>query len=124
MQAKGGNQPHVQDAKLSAVLFWLTKYDGEAPLCEMTRGANVAVVGMGVRGLLEVENLCLRQQLLVLNRRQFRPRLSDRDRRFRILASRRFPGFVAATVLRRHRRGWRAYWRRQPCPVGVNIAST
>jgi hypothetical protein len=70
------------------------------------------------RTALVAENLCLRQQLLVLRRRQLRPRLSDRDRRFWILASRWFPGWQdilvvvsAATVLRWHRRGWRAYWR-------------
>jgi putative transposase len=63
------------------------------------------------------ENLCLRQQLLVLRRRQLRPRLSDR--RFWILASRWFPSWrdilvvSAATVLRWHRRGWKAYWRRR-----------
>jgi hypothetical protein len=70
------------------------------------------------RAALVAENLCLRQQLLVLRRRQLRPRLSDRDRRFWILASRWFPGWQdilvvvsAATVLRWHHRGWRAYWR-------------
>jgi hypothetical protein len=68
------------------------------------------------RAALAAENLCLRQQLLVLRRRQLRPRLSDRDRRFWILASRWFPGWqviliviTAATVLRWHHRGWSAY---------------
>jgi hypothetical protein len=37
--------------------------------------------------LLIAENLCLRQQLVVLQRRHPRPRLSDADRRFWILAS-------------------------------------
>jgi Transposase IS116/IS110/IS902 family len=70
------------------------------------------------RAALAAENLCLREQLLVLRRRQLRPRLSDRDRRFWILASRWFPGWQdilvvvsAATVLCWHHRGWRAYWR-------------
>jgi hypothetical protein len=40
--------------------------------------------------LLIAENLCLRQQLAVLQRRHPRPRLSDADRRFWILASRWF----------------------------------
>ena len=71
------------------------------------------------RASLVAENLCLRQQLLVLRRRQLRPRLSDSDRRFWILASRWFPSWRdilvvnAATVLRWHRRGWKAYWRRR-----------
>ena len=70
------------------------------------------------RAALAAENLCLRQQLLVLRRRQVRLRLSDGDRRFWILASRWFPGWQnilvvvgAATVPRWHHRGWRAYWR-------------
>ena len=67
--------------------------------------------------LLIAENLCLRQQLLVLQRRYPRPRLSNADRRFWILASRWFGGWRRPlrivrpeTVLRWHRRGWRAYW--------------
>ena len=40
---------------------------------------------------LVAENLCLRQQLLVLQRRHPRPRLQDQDRRFWILASRWCP---------------------------------
>jgi hypothetical protein len=55
---------------------------------------------------------------LEVTNRQLRPRLSDRDRRFWILASRCFPGWQdilvvvsAATVLRWYHRGWRAYWR-------------
>jgi hypothetical protein len=42
------------------------------------------------KALLLAENLCLRQQLVVLQRRHPRPRLSDADRRFWILASRWF----------------------------------
>ena len=42
------------------------------------------------KALLIAENLCLRQQLVVLQRRHPRPRLSDADRRFWILASRWF----------------------------------
>ena len=38
--------------------------------------------------LLIAESLCLRQHLVVLQRRHPRPRLSDADRRFWILASR------------------------------------
>jgi len=42
------------------------------------------------KALLIAENLCLRQQLAVLQRRHPRARLSDADRRFWILASRWF----------------------------------
>ena len=70
------------------------------------------------RALLVAENLFLRQQLLVLRRRQARPWLRDRDRRFWILACRWFSEWQnvlvvvkPATVLGWHRRGWRVYWR-------------
>ena len=49
-------------------------------------------VGWAIKGFimsrvsLVAENLCLRQQLLVLQRRHPRPRLRDADRRFWILA--------------------------------------
>ena len=66
---------------------------------------------------LIAENLCLRQQLVVLKRRQKRPSLRDRDRRFWVLASRCLPGWRETllivqpdTVLRWHRKGWKAYW--------------
>jgi putative transposase len=42
------------------------------------------------KALLIAENLCLRQQLAVLQRLHPRPRLSEADRRFWILASRWF----------------------------------
>ena len=71
----------------------------------------------GPRGLLIAENLCLRQQLLVLQRRHPRPRLSKADWRFWILASRWLGGWRNSllivkpeTVLSWQRLGWRAYW--------------
>ena len=70
------------------------------------------------KALLVAENLCLRQQLVVLQRRHPRPALSDADRRFWILASRwfcdwRHPLLIVKpeTVLGWQRAGWRAYWR-------------
>jgi hypothetical protein len=73
-----------------------------------------------LRAPLVVENICLRQQLLVLRRRQPRPRIRDADRRFWVLACRWFADWRRSllivkpeTVLRWHRRGWRAYWRRR-----------
>jgi len=73
------------------------------------------------RADLIAENLCLRQQLLVLQRRTPRPRLRDGDRRFWISACRWVPRWrefllvvQPATVLGWHRRGWTAYWRRRP----------
>src|SRR5499433_368144 len=72
------------------------------------------------KALLIADNLCLRQHLLVLQRRMPRPRLEDVDRRFWILAYRWFSGWQTSllvvkpeTVLRWHRQGWRTYWRRR-----------
>src|SRR5262249_22760668 len=72
------------------------------------------------RLLLIADNLCLPQQLLVLQRRQPRPRLTDTDRRFWILVYRWFVSWQTSllivkpeTVLRWHRQGWRSYWRRR-----------
>jgi transposase InsO family protein len=71
------------------------------------------------RASLEAENLVLRQQLSVLNRRPpARLRLRNFDRLVLVWLSRQFPSLLDAiiivkpeTVLRWHRRGFRAYWR-------------
>ena len=70
--------------------------------------------------LLIADNVCLRQQLLVLQRRKPRPGLKDTDRRFWVLACRWFVDWRTSllivkpeTVLRWHRHGWRTYWRRR-----------
>jgi hypothetical protein len=67
---------------------------------------------------LIAENLCLRQQLVVPERRHLRPRLSGADRRFWVLASRwlsdwHHPLLIVKpeTVLGWQRAGWTAYWR-------------
>ena len=67
---------------------------------------------------LVAENLCLRQQLVVLKRHQSRPHLRDSDRRFWILVCRWFGKWRETliitqpeTVLRWHRRGWKTYCR-------------
>ena len=69
------------------------------------------------RALLVAENVCLRQQLGVLQRRHRQSRLRNGDRQFWICASRWFAGWRNSllivkpeTVLRWHRRGCRAYW--------------
>ena len=75
---------------------------------------------------LVAENLCLRQQLLVLRRGWRRLQLNNADRRFWILASRWFPGWWSSllivkpeTVLGWHRKGWRTYWRWRSKPRGI-----
>ena len=80
----------------------------------------VFAAAMRSRLLLIADNLCLRQQLLVLQRRKPRPRLTVSDRRFWILAYRWFVSWQTSllivkpeTVLRWHRQGWRSYWRRR-----------
>ncbi len=80
------------------------------------------------RARLVAENLCLRQQLIVLKRRQIRPQLWDADRRVWVLACRYFSGWRRSlivvkpdTVVSWHRKGWKAYWRwrsRRPCRTG------
>ena len=70
------------------------------------------------RASLVAENLCLRQQLIVLKRRQARPQLRDADRRFWILACQWYSEWSRSlivvkpdTVVSWHREGWKAYWR-------------
>ncbi len=70
------------------------------------------------RAQLVAENLCLRQQLVILKRRQPRPCLRNADRRFWILACRWLARWRETliivqpeTVLGWHRKGWKAYWR-------------
>src|SRR5260370_39626381 len=79
------------------------------------------------RSALVAENLCLRQQLLVLQRRHPRPRLRDADRRFWILACRWFSGWRRSllivrpeTVVGWHRKGWKSYWRWRSRASGNN----
>jgi putative transposase len=69
------------------------------------------------KALLVAENLCLRQQLLVLQRQQPRPYLKTVDRFFWVVASRWLDGWrplllvvKPKTVLKWHQRGWRLYW--------------
>jgi len=68
--------------------------------------------------LLALENVCLRQQIAVLSRKQKRPLIQDQDRRFWILMARWFARWTDClilvrpeTVLRWHKQGWRYYWR-------------
>jgi len=71
------------------------------------------------RSDLALENLALRQQLAVLNRRRRRPRLRKLDRFFRALLSRSWGHWKEAlvivkpeTVLRWHRRRFASHWTR------------
>jgi hypothetical protein len=78
------------------------------------------------KALLVAENLCLRQQLLVLQRRQPRPYLKTIDRFFWVLASRWLGGWrdvllvvKPKTVLKWHQRGWRLYWSWRSRMIGT-----
>jgi hypothetical protein len=71
-----------------------------------------------VRQSLLLENLALRQQLAVLNRRRQRPCLSPFDKLFWVAVSRFWSGWKQAlvvvtpeTVIRWHRAGFRLYWK-------------
>src|SRR3984893_1354555 len=70
------------------------------------------------RASLEAENLTLRQQVIVLSRKSSsRVRLRNIDRLIFVWLYRCFPSVLNAitvvpeTVIRWHRRGFRAYWR-------------
>jgi hypothetical protein len=72
------------------------------------------------RSQLVAENLLLRQQLVVLNRSVGRPRLTRADRGLFVLLASKLGSWRDAlliarpeTVLRRHRKGLRLFWRRK-----------
>ena len=67
---------------------------------------------------LALENIALRQQLMVLQRQTGKVQLRDRDRLFWVWLRRLWPGWrralvlvQPATVVGWHRKGFRAYWR-------------
>jgi len=78
------------------------------------------------RARLEAENIVLRQQLIVLSRKaRTRLRLRNIDRLILVWMYRLFPSILNAitvikpeTVIRWHRRGFRAYWRWKSRRVG------
>ena len=78
------------------------------------------------RARLETENLILRQQLVVLRRKSpKRVRLWNIDRLLFVWSYRLYPSLLDAiiivqpeTVIRWHRRGFRAYWRWKSRHVG------
>jgi hypothetical protein len=78
------------------------------------------------RARLEAENLILRQQLVVLQRKSpTRVRLWNIDRLLLVWLYRLYPSLLdaiiivkPATVIRWHRRGFRAYWRWKSRHVG------
>jgi len=66
---------------------------------------------------LALENLALRQQLAVLKRKAKRPKLTNADRAFWVVLSRRWTGWQHApilvkpeTVIGWHRKGFKLYW--------------
>ena len=70
------------------------------------------------RANLALENLALRQQLAIINRRAALPRLRNRDRFFWVTISKLWPNWRSAllivhpeTVVKWHRHGFRLYWR-------------
>ena len=78
------------------------------------------------RARLEAENIVLRQQVIVLSRKaRSRVRLRNIDRLIFVWLYRLFPSILNAiivvkpeTVIRWHRRGFRAYWRWKSSRVG------
>ncbi len=78
------------------------------------------------RTALAAENLALRQQLAVLNRKFHRPQLRRRDRFFWVILSQLWQDWRQVliivkpeTVIKWHRRGFKLYWRwKSKAPVG------
>ena len=78
------------------------------------------------RTALAAENLALRQQLAILNRKIHRPQLHRRDRFFWVTLSRFWKNWREVliivkpeTVIRWHRQGFKLYWRwKSKAPVG------
>src|SRR5262245_28004493 len=78
------------------------------------------------RTALTAENLALRQQLAVLNRKIHRPQLHRRDRFFWVILSRLWKNWREVliivkpeTVIRWHWQGFKLYWRwKSKAPVG------
>jgi hypothetical protein len=78
------------------------------------------------RARLEAENIVLRQQVIVLSRKaRTRLRLRNIDRLILVWMYRVFPSILNAitvikpeTVIRWHRRGFRAYWHWKSSRVG------
>src|SRR5215510_7282228 len=108
---------------LNGISLLVVQQQGERQMLRCLLWALAAAVQP--KALLIADNLCLRQQLVVLQRRRPRPRLEDVDRRFWILACRWFSGWQTSllvvkpeTVLRWHRQGWRTYWRRRSRRTG------
>jgi len=71
------------------------------------------------RRSLWLENIALRHPLEVLRRNKKRPSLRDRDRRLWVILRKIWPDWRRSlcivrpeTVIRGHKRGFRAYWRR------------
>lgn len=70
------------------------------------------------RAALAAENLALRQQLAIWDRKLPRPKLKNRDRLFWVLLLRLWSGWQSVlvivkpeTVIRWHRQGFKYYWR-------------
>ncbi len=73
---------------------------------------------------LRLENLALRQQILVLERQVKRPKFRDRERVFWVLLSRFWSGWKnprrlvkPEIVISWHRKSWRLFWRWKSKPT-------
>ncbi len=80
---------------------------------------SVIMTALTLRSELALENLALRQQLAVLNRRHRRPKLRKLDRAFWLLLARSWESWKETlvivkpeTVLRWHRKRFASYWAR------------
>jgi len=105
---------------------------GGAMLAFLTKLLLVVRSRLKSRARLEAEILVLRQEVIVLSRKSgSRVWLRNVDRLIFVWMYRRFPSILDAitvvkpeTVIRWHRRGFRAYWRGSPATVVAAPEST
>ncbi len=111
---------HLVDRASAASRAWVASWLRPAPL---TLVAGVTSDAMRSRSALVLENVLLRQQLIVLSRAAKRPRLTATDRGLLVLLASRLRTWAdalvivrPATVLHWHRQGFRLFWRRKSAP--------
>ena len=95
----------------------LSPYDTDFMLCLLSSLVVFLIRIFGSRRDLLLENLALRQQLVVMKRRYPRPQVSASDKLFWVILRRLWPEWMHAlilvqpeTVVRWHRAGFKLYW--------------
>ena len=95
----------------------LSPYDTDFMFCLLSSLVVFLIRIFGSRRDLLLENLALRQQLVVMKQRYPRPQVSTSDKLFWVILRRLWPEWMHAlilvqpeTVVRWHRAGFKLYW--------------